>query len=239
MSTTARAGAQLPFDFHRDQSAVFDSFFAGGNEEVLGALRRLSALESPQSAYLWGPRGTGKSHLLQAMCHAASARSDGAVAVSYLPLLEAIRHGPEICDGLESCAMVCVDDLESVAGNDAWERALFALYNRLRDAGRTVVASGTAPPRASPIALADLRSRLEWGLVYQLHPLSEEHKRGLLLERGRQRGLTLDPGVVDYVLRRHPRDAGSLCAFMERLDRASLSAHRHVTIPFVRSLLDE
>lgn len=237
MSTTVRAGAQLPFDFHRDQSAVFHSYFAGDNGEVLGALRHLSALESPQSVYLWGPPGTGKSHLLQAMCHAASASSG--TPVSYLSLREAMKHGPEICDGLESCAMVCVDDLEAIAGNESWEGALFALYNRLRDARRTLVASGTAAPRASPIVLADLRSRLEWGLVYQLHPLSEADKRNLLLERGHQRGLTLDPGVVDYILRRHPRDVGSLCAFMEQLDRASLSAHRQVTIPFVRTLLDE
>ncbi|MCG3203012.1 MAG: DnaA regulatory inactivator Hda [Gammaproteobacteria bacterium] len=237
MSTMVRAGTQLPFDFHRDQSAVFDSFCAGDNGEALGALRHLSTLESPQTLYLWGPPGTGKSHLLQAMCHGAGASSGK--PVSYLPLREAMQHGPEICDGLESCAMVCVDDLEAIAGNEAWEAAIFALYNRLRDARRTLAASGAAPPRASPIALADLRSRLEWGLVYQLRPLSEGGKRNLLLERGRQRGLTLDPGVVDYILRRHPRDVGHLCAFMERLDRASLSAHRQVTIPFVKSLLDE
>lgn len=237
MSTTVRAGAQLSFEFHRDQSAVFQSYFAAGNEEVLGALRHLSTLESGQAVYLWGPPGTGKSHLLQAMCHAASTSSG--MPVSYLPLREALKHGPGICDGLEGCALVCLDDVEAVAGNQGWEGTLFALYNRLRDADRTLVASGTAAPRASPFVLADLRSRLEWGLVYQLRPLREEERRNLLLERARQRGLTLDPGVVDYILRRHPRDVGSLCGFMERLDRASLSAHRQVTIPFVRSLLDE
>ncbi len=237
MSTTVRAGAQLPFDFHRDQSAVFQSYYAGGNEEVLGALRNLSAVAAAQLVYLWGPTGTGKSHLLQAMCHAASTSLGR--AVSYLPLREAAVHGPQICEGLESCALVCIDDLETVAGDHDWEHGLFALFNRLRDGGRTMVASGTVAPRASPIVLADLRSRLEWGLVYQIHPLTDEDKRGLLLERGRQRGLTLDAGVVDYVLRHHPRDVSSLCAFVERLDKASLSAHRHVTIPFVKSLLDE
>jgi DnaA family protein len=237
MSTTVRAGAQLPFDFHRDQSAVFQSYYPGGNGEVLGALRHLSAFASAQSVYLWGPIGCGKSHLLQAMCHAASTSSGR--AVSYLPLQEAAVHGPQICEGLESCAMVCIDDLEAVGGDHDWEHGLFALFNRLRDAGRTLVVSGTVAPRASPIVLADLRSRLEWGLVYQLRPLTDEDKRGLLLERGRLRGLTLEAGVVDYVLRHHSRDVCSLCAFMERLDKASLSAHRHVTIPFVKSLLDE
>ena len=237
MSTTVRAGAQLAFDFHRDQSAVFQSYYPGGNGEVLGALRHLSAIASAQSVYLWGPTGCGKSHLLQATCHAASTSSGR--AVSYLPLQEAAVHGPQICEGLENCAMVCIDDLEAVAGDDDWEHGLFALFNRLRDAGRTLVVSGTVAPRASPILLADLRSRIEWGLVYQLHPLTDEDKRSLLLERGRQRGLTLEAGVVAYILRHHSRDVSRLCAFMDRLDKASLSAHRHVTIPFVKSLLDE
>jgi DnaA family protein len=230
------AGEQLTLDLYRYRSALFENYFSGGNGEVVEALRRLVSKSEAQSVYLWGAPGTGKTHLLQALC-CAFMDATGA-AVVYLPVKDALLHGPEVCEGMDSRQLVCVDDVDSVAGNPHWEQTLFALYNRMRDRGHTLVVSGKSSPRESTLALADLRSRLGWGLVYQLRALDDSDKRGLMIERARARGLELADDVAEYALRRLPRDIAGLCAFIDRVDKASLAAQRHVTIPFVRSLLE-
>lgn len=234
MIARSHRGSQLPFDFYRNQSATFAAYFPAANAETAAALQSLAVHPQRQSTYLWGGQGTGKTHLLQALCQAA-AEADKSVA--YLPIAAAAAYGASICEGLEMRDVICIDDVDAVAGEEDWERALFALYNAAQDEGRTLVMSGRTAPRESAFLLADLRSRLQWCLVYQLQPLSEQQKRALLGERAGQRGLVITDEVAEYVLRRFPRDVGSLCALIERLDQASLSAQRHVTIPFVRELL--
>jgi DnaA family protein len=93
-------------------------------------------------------------------------------------------------------------------------------------------------PRDLPLELADLRTRLGWGLVYQLRALDDDDKCALIRQRGRDRGLDIAAEVAEFLLRRVPRDVGRLCEIIDTIDSASLAAQRHVTIPFVRSLLD-
>jgi DnaA-homolog protein len=236
MSASSPPGAQLPLDFHRNQSARFESFFPGVNAEVVAALRGLAQSPAAQPVYLWGAVGSGKSHLLQALCEARMTATGAPVA--YLPLREAAAHGAGLADGLASRPLVCVDDVDCIAGDRDWERALFGLYNAMRDRGQTLVVSAACAPRELRIELPDLRTRLGWGLVYQLKAMDDADKHALIIERSRTRGLVLAEEVVEYMLRRLPRDVGGLCAFIDRIDAASLSAQRHVTIPFVKSLLE-
>jgi DnaA family protein len=227
-------GAQLSFDFHRNQSAGFTSFYPGANAEVLAALQSLAVNPRAQAVYLWGGQATGKTHLLQALCHASAAHR----RVVFLPLRDAVGHGSSICEGLEYLDLVCIDDVDTVAGDAGWEQALFALFNALRDTNGILAVSSRTAPRECTVQLADLRSRLAWGLVYQLKPLSDNDKRGLLIARAQQQGFHLSSEVVDFILHRCPRDIASLCAVFDRINAASLSAQRHVTIPFVRELLE-
>jgi len=184
--------------------------------------------------YLWGATGTGRTHLLQAACQGAAAA--GATAV-YLPLAQHAEFSPELLEGLETTRLVCLDDVDAIAGLDAWEQALFHLYNRLRDSERRLLAAADRAPGALPLNLADLRSRLGWGPVFQLRALSDTDKLAALKLRALHRGLELSDEVGQYLLKRCPRDLHSLFSLLDSLDRAALAAQRRLTIPFVREHL--
>ncbi len=218
---------QLPLGITLSDSATFDNFYAGDNAAALHSVR--SGVEP--FVYLWGTNGTGRTHLLQAACQGAAAA--GATAV-YLPLAQHTELSPGLLEGLETTQLVCLDDVHAIAGLDAWELALFHLYNRLRDSESRLLAAADRAPGALPLGLADLRSRLVWGPVFQLHALGDADKLAALQLRARRRGLELPAEVGEYLLRRCPRDTHSLFALLDSLDRAALAAQRRLTIPFVR-----
>ena len=224
---------QIPLSVQLKDSAVFDTFVAGRNSEAVAFLQRLPRPRLP-SVWLWGPAGSGRSHLLQAAC--AHYRKGGADA-AYLPLAALRSAGPGVLDGWERAALVCVDDMDEAAGRDAWEGAVFRLFNAVNDAGGTLCFAGSAPPSATPVRLADLQSRLTWGVTFQLRPLNDDERLAALRLRARHRGLDLPEETARYLLTRLPRDMPALLAWLDRLDTASLEAQRRLTLPFVRSVL--
>ncbi len=225
---------QLPLRLALDDQARFDSFHPGSNDEVVAHLQTLARGEAAGPVYLWGAPGSGRSHLLQATCRATA---EAGHTTLYLPLRDPDRPPPEALEGLENLALLAIDDIDAVAGEGPWEEALFHLYNHCREGGARLLVSGCAAPGALPLRLADLRSRLGWGLVLRLAPLSDEDKAAALVHLARLRGLLLPPETAHYLLRRCPRDMATLVRLLEALDQASLAARRALTIPFVSAFL--
>ena len=221
---------QIPLGISLQDSATFANFCAGPNRAALAAVQ--SGREP--CVYLWGARGSGRTHLLQAACHAAAAA--GGVPV-YLPLGATGELSPEIFEGLEQMGLVCLDDIDAVVGQVSWETGLFHLYNRLRDGRVRLLITGGSAPAALGLRLPDLVSRLSWGPVFQLQRLEDAEKVVALQLHAVARGLDLPQDVGYYLLRRCPRDMHSLISVLDRLDHASLAAQRRLTIPFVRDLL--
>lgn len=226
---SATDSPQLPLRIGLRDSATFANFHPGENASACHALEQ----RQEPFIYLWGAGGSGKTHLLQAACHAMSEAGQAAI---YLPLSEPGLM-PVMLEGMEQMALVCLDDIDAVAGDPTWEQALFHLYNRLRDNGHHLVAAGSAPPAALGLCLPDLVSRLGWGPVFKLQHLSDEAKGEALRRRAANRGMALSPEVTSYLLQRAPRDMHALFALLERLDEVSLAAQRKLTIPFVREFL--
>jgi DnaA family protein len=224
---------QLALDFQWDRAADFDGLVAGPNEEAVAAART-AAIQPGVSLHFHGPGGTGKSHLLQAMCGVASAR--GAAAV-YLPLAAMRNYPPSVLAGLEAVALVALDDVDAMAGQTAWEEALFDLYNRLRDAGVRLVTAAAQPPESLGLALPDLVSRLQAGVLYGLRPLSDADRLTALQRRAARRGLALPDASARYLVERFPRDTAGLFERLDLLDEASLRSRRRLTIPFIREVL--
>jgi len=138
---------------------------------------------------------------------------------------------------LAACArpgMVVVDDVEQL--DDAAQVALFNAINAARESGGTVLAAGNAPPAQLPLR-EDLKSRLAWGLVYQVKPLTDEERAVFLRTEAGRRGLRLADDVIAYLLTHARRDLPSLGAILEELDRESLERKRPVTLQLVRGLL--
>jgi len=209
--------------------AIFDSFSPGSNTELL------SALQSPGSAplWLWGSHGSGKTHLLQAVCAATSQTA------AYLPLDGSSTLPPAALLGFESCRVLCLDDVDAVAGNLVWEQALFRLFNDAAELGTRLVFAAAAAPRQPAWSLDDWRSRAAACVVYQLRELDDAGRIEALRLRAAQRGLQLPQETSEYLLRRMPRDLTSLFELLDHLDEASLIAQRRLTIPFIRDALEK
>lgn len=223
--------AQLPLGIKLDDAVTFDNYITEDNSGLLTILRA----DIEPVVYLWGSSGSGKSHLLQAICLASV---QAGKSIMYLPLGNEEQLNPAILEGIESTAVVCIDDLQAVAGDSAWEEALFHFYNRLREQGGHLRITATVSPAALPIRLADLASRLQWGVTFALQPLNDNDKRIALQVRARQRGFELPDDVANYLMKRFPRDMHSLFDLLDRLDVASLQAQRRLTIPFVKQWLE-
>lgn len=225
-------GLQLPLGVQLADTASFDTFHAGPNADTVTALRAgLAPL-----VLLFGPRASGKTHLLQALTREAAARRPCA----YVPLAELARHeAADVLDGLEHRALVALDDLEAALGRPGWAVALLRLLDAVRTRDGVAVLSASAPPERLPVPLADLRTRLSAAAIYGLKPLTDADREQLLAERARARGLELPADAARYLLARLPRDAGSLTGALDRLDRATLTAQRRLTLAFVQQWLRE
>jgi len=226
---------QLPLGLALRDSARFESFFPGQNQEAVSSLQAAAQGTGESLVYLTAPAGLGKTHLLQAACHVAgeSGRRSG-----YLPLAELRQVATAVFDGLEQLELVCLDDVDAVAGEPLWEHALFDLFNRLRDAGRTLLVTASQRQDAAGFGLPDLASRLGWGASYVLKPMAEADIMAALAYRARARGLELPLETAQFLLRRFPRDLPTLFALFDTLDLASLVEQRRLTVPFVKSVLD-
>ena len=200
---------------------TLDNFVAGRNVELLDGLRQAAAgATEVRAVYLWGEKGSGKSHLLQAMV--AQAIGEGA-------------HYAER-DVPEAASVVAVDDVEAL--DDAAQIALFELYNRMREQGGLLLVSGTQAP--AHLALRDdLRTRLGWGLVYQVHALSDEEKAEALRQHAGARGFELPNEVTQYLLRHGRRDLPSLLQVLDALDEHCLRLKRVASVPLLKEVMAE
>jgi DnaA family protein len=217
---------QIPLAIGRDPARSFDTFLAGDNRAALEHLRQLTPLSAP--TYLWGPTGSGKSHLLAALASAWQAM--GARVGWFSPATGAPWSFAE------GWKLVVLDDCE---GFDAvQQQAAFTLFVEATTAGVPVVSAGSLPPVDLPLR-EDLRSRLGWGVVFALQPLAEADARAVLRRAADQRGIFLSDEVMDYLLTRFARDLAHLMALLERLDEFALSQKRAVTVPLLKLMLAE
>ena len=220
---------QLALGVRLRAEALFASFWPGENAEVVAALKAPAAAP----LWLWGAQGTGKTHLLQAVC--AAAGEDAA----YFPLDRSLALPPEALAGYERTPVLCIDDVDAVAADLAWERALFRLFNEAADLGSRLIFAAAAAPRQSQWLLEDWRSRAAACIVYQLRELDDGGRIEALQLRAAQRGLQLPDETAEYLLKRMPRDLHSLFEVLNQLDEASLVAQRRLTIPFIRDALEK
>lgn len=224
---------QIPLPLEPLRDGGFDGYVPGPNEAVVAAIRHF-AQDEAVSLYLGGAESSGKTHLLNALCRAA--RDAGGTAF-YLGLRRMPEGSESTLEGLEEFGLICVDDLDAVAGQSSWEIALFNLYNRLRDTGGRLVVSSRATLAALPFALPDLRSRLGSGLRLALQPLDEEDKLKVLQRHADALGVELPEEVGRYLLSRGHRSLAWLVGVVERLQQAAFIAKRRITIPLAREVI--
>lgn len=229
---------QLALPVSLPAHAVFDTFISHANEELVVQLQALSRFPNcGETLFFSGVKGSGKTHLLHAVCHAC--RKD--FLSIYLNLADP-DYTHEVLEGWDNTQLICLDNIDSIQGDANWEEALFDLFNRrlerAEDNKASLVMAANVPVSQLEIALPDLRSRLSSGLIFQVNSLPETHLPLALQAHARQRGLDIPADTMEYLIKRLPRELSELMDWLDETDRASLEAQRKLTIPFVRSLLD-
>ena len=223
---------QLTLGVGLDDDARFENFFVSDvNQSLVSAL---AANENEPFLYIWGNGSPGLSHLLQASCNKSTAEGRGAI---YVPLADQSQYAPQILEGAESLSLVCIDDIESIAGDVEWEAALFTAFNAMRQTGTQLIIAGHMGAQQLTIQLPDLHSRLQSGLLFQLFELSDEDKLSALQLRARQRGFDLPDAVGEFILLRAQRSLSALMQILDELDHSSMQQQRKLTVPLVKSTL--
>ena len=225
--------SQLILPLGSNPRHTFANFCTNENPGALEALESLP--QQGGSLWLHGPEDSGKTHLLQAVCHQAKARDQSA---AYLPLKQMQELGPEALDGLEKCMWICLDDIDAVLGREGWERQLFGLVNQTVDHGTSLLMAARQPASSVPAELPDLQSRLRGAVSLPLRPLDDDQQPEALRRRAHSQGYDLPEDAVRYMQRHVARGLGQLCRLLDRLEQASLSQQRRITVPFVREVLD-
>ena len=227
---------QLPLHLSPPAGRRFDNFeTVPENSELVVAVRRVAAEEARERVLIVGDVGTGKSHLLQAANQLAST---GGNAVAFIPMRHWRSLHVDAIRGLGRSGLLCIDDVDAVAGDCAWEEALLALFEEAVSWRARMLLSARASPSSTPFALADVRSRLSAATLYRLRELDDEGRARALRRHARERGIEIPDDVVSYVLKRHRRDMPSLVALLDRFDRHSMARQRRLTVPFVRELIE-
>lgn len=225
---------QLPLALRLDGAARFETFVSERNAAAVAHVQAVARGERPDTLWLWGGPGQGKSHLLQAACRIAGASGRRAM---YLPLTEAYRAGADSLTGLDDVDLLALDQVDTAAGLGDWEQRLFSVLDGCLVRGAGLLLGARRSPAACRFVLPDLASRAAGAIVYRLQALSEDGRLEALMVQARCRGLELDRAAAAYLLTRVERDMGEICRWLDRLDRAALAAQRRVTIPFIRSTL--
>lgn len=227
---------QLPLDLERPERHRLELFHPGAG--VREAWERVLAVAEGQArfGYLWGGPGTGKTHLLEG----ASRTGSGIyldLAAARSEIAEAGWEPEGLIAALPAGALVALDNLDAVAGDPAWETALFHLFNRLSEEGGRFLAASEANPNRLGLAREELRSRLLWGGSFRLTRLTDDERLGAIQAHAEARGLELRDAVGAFLLRHYPRNMHQLMAALERLEESARAEQRRLTLPFVKARL--
>lgn len=228
--------AQLPLHFEFQTNLTFASFYPGDNAEIVNQLLAMTGDGAEQQIYLWGESGSGKSHLLQACCQ--QAKTEGKDPF-FLAFTSDNLPSPKLLEGVENLDLVCLDDIQNIAGHAEWETALFAFYNSHRQNNHKLVLAADCPPKYLPYQLPDLKTRMSWGLTLKIQPLRDDQLIDAMTFKAHYLGFDIPPKVGQFLLHHYVHDLPAMWALLEKIDRATLAAQRKLTIPFLKQILAE
>lgn len=230
---------QLPLPVQLPDGETFENFVSVSNRQLVSHLKNLVGGEPPLQysflTFISGESGTGKSHLLYSLCHQAQSNN---IRHIYLCLKQKSQITEHILDGLESMQLVCIDDVDHLLGDKQWQYGLFDLINRVKEnQGCQLVLTANSGPGHINLDLADLNSRLSWGVSYHLKPLDDTEMADALIIRAQHRGIKLPEEVAHFLINHTQRDMPHLMQVLEILDQHSLRQKRKITVPFVKTTL--
>jgi DnaA family protein len=220
---------QLSLPLTLDSKMLLSNFVAGDNKLTVEFLLRLFQQKHSSIVYIYGPRSSGKTHLLQGCAFKAL---DSEKDVVYIDLSQEIPEG--FLDGLESNDWVCIDNIEHLTKSQ--QHSLFSLYNLAINTGLKLIISGSVLPNEL-ILIKDLKTRLSLATIFTLQYPNDDIKRTIIMRQVEERNLRIDTNIYDYLFKYYSRDLEGLLSLIDRLDKASLQKKNNITIPLVKQVL--
>lgn len=216
------------FDFPVIPTFNFESFVpCEGNAAALKfALRIADSSDSESLLYLYGPPGSGKTHLLQSI---AGSR------FPYLSLRQPFTK-EHLISTFSSADGLVVDDLQAMPDNSDLRLSLWQLFNEFHTSGRTIAMAGTLPPRDLTNIDEHLSSRLLWGLVARLDTSDDSSRRMIIKKVADDHQIRIPDEVVEYILATTSREVGALITTFHDLYRFSMAEKRRITLPLAREV---
>ena len=236
-SSCLQTPTQFSLDITLPKFATFATFIDSSEGQLLSDLLKLKQENNsePQQFFIWGSASTGKTHLLQAICNQLSESNKDFI---YLPMKDLESESAELLNDMHQLDVLCVDDVESVLGNEQWDKQLFNLINEMRANNKSIVMTSSINPNDVQVSFADLASRLVWGPVYKLTMLSDDEKSKAIQAHAQARGLEITDEASTYLLNHFPRDFNKQIEILDQLDKQSLAKQKaKVTVPFVKEVL--
>jgi len=214
----------------------FANFYPEQNEQVITCLRKLCAPNPLHNQiYIWGTNQSGCSHLLQATCIECANHK---LSTIYLPLQQIINFDPTLLQNLEQYDLICIDDLHLLGEQNLWQEELFHLFNRAVSNNSRLLFAANCNVRNLNLQLADLTSRLNLSLVFQIKSLSDTNKIKALQLHAKQLGLQLNDEIGQFIIRHYSRNMTHLVKLLIKLDKISLQEQRKLTIPLVKKAIN-
>jgi chromosomal replication initiator protein len=244
---------QLVFDFPVNPRYGFDNFVVcGGNETAYRFARMLAEGDSRNLLYVFGPPGSGKTHLLAALGNSLQPRGDdaGGVSAAALPYIACgdidqlyrgeylAEQASRLGERFSQAPALLIDDLHLLPDNANLRVELWQLFNDFFDSGRKIAISGNVPPRELPALDGHLVSRLLWGLVAEMDVADDNSRRLIMKKLAEDRQIKLSADVIDYVLLQTRRDIPSLAEALDTISRHALATGRKISLRLAREGLE-
>ena len=231
-----RAIKQIALPLSLDRQYSFENFISDRADLIVASLKALIQGDGEAQIGLWGTTASGKTHLLNASADYARQKS---VVLQIYDAKQLLQCDANEFEGFSHCDVLVIDNLDAIAGNAEWEACFYQVINRCRDGDYRFVFAMTHRPEDLETALDDFRSRLQWGLMLQLPSSDDIEIRQILRKRAHLIGIELAEDVLSYLMTHHARNLATQMAILRRLDGASLSQQRKVTIPLIKQALLE
>ena len=221
---------QLIFPWIKKSRATLDHFYLDDLN-----LYAKDVLLKQDDLFLYGIAGTGKSFLLQSLCNYYT---DNKKTSLYIPLNEVKEYESNFMDSLEELDLICIDEVDSIAGDDNWEVAIFNLINNCLITKCRLIFCSRLNPSSINFNLKDLFSRIKRIDHVELFPVREHNLRDALKFITNLRSLEMGDSEIDYLMTHSTRSVTNILEIIEELDQLSLKLKRRITIPLIKELIE-
>ena len=224
---------QLIFDLHHRYQARLSDFLGVQAEYLRVQIRRVVGGEE-QFAYLYGSMASGKTHLLESACYEALSCGKRAM---YIDLQHQHQYTPDMLAGLEGMELVCLDNIDAIAGYRDWEEGLFHLFNRLHARAIPLLVTAASVPLQLSLCLPDLQTRLSMGVLCQVQALTDDERAQIILQRAARMGLSLPTTCLQYIMHHYERNMHPILRLLDHIATLAFEQKKTITLPLVKAAM--